>query len=57
MLEGLTPAHLVLVLAIALIVLGPGKLPDAAAALGHAIRGFREALEDDDDRTAGGPPG
>jgi sec-independent protein translocase protein TatA len=53
--EGLTPAHVILVLAIALIVLGPGRLPEAGAALGQAIRGFREALKDDDDRTTGGP--
>ncbi|HLX34148.1 MAG TPA: twin-arginine translocase TatA/TatE family subunit [Candidatus Limnocylindrales bacterium] len=43
MFEGLTPTHLILVLAIALIVLGPGKLPEAGAALGKAIRGFRDA--------------
>lgn len=43
MLEGLSPLHLILILAIALIVLGPGKLPEAGAALGKAIRGFRDA--------------
>lgn len=43
MLEGLTPTHLILVLVIALVIFGPGKLPEAGAALGKAIRGFRDA--------------
>lgn len=41
----LSPLHLVLILAIALIVLGPGKLPEAGAALGKAIRNFRDAAD------------
>ena len=45
MLDGLTPTHLILVLVVALIVLGPGKLPEAGAALGKAIRGFRSAVD------------
>ena len=52
MLEGLSPLHLVLILAIALIVLGPGKLPEAGAALGKAIRGFRDAAAGKDDPPA-----
>ncbi len=43
MFEGLSPAHLILVLAIALIILGPGKLPEVGAALGRAIRSFQDA--------------
>ncbi len=42
---GLTPAHLILVLAVVLIVVGPGKLPETGQALGKAIRGFREGFE------------
>jgi sec-independent protein translocase protein TatA len=49
MFEGLTPTHLVLVLVIALVVLGPGKLPEAGAALGKAIRGFRDAASGKDE--------
>ncbi len=45
MLEGLSPIHLILVLAIVLIVVGPGRLPQTGAALGKALRGFREAVE------------
>ena len=43
---GLTPVHLIIVLAIALIVLGPGKLPEVGAALGKSIREFRNAATD-----------
>jgi sec-independent protein translocase protein TatA len=47
MLEGLfQPTHLILVLAIALIVFGPGKLPDLGKALGDSIREFKKALND-----------
>lgn len=40
---GLTPAHLILVLAIALIVVGPGKLPELGSALGKSLREFQKA--------------
>ena len=40
----LSPTHLVLIVAVALIVLGPKRLPDAGKALGSAIRGFKESL-------------
>jgi sec-independent protein translocase protein TatA len=38
------PVHLVFIAAVALIVLGPKRLPDLARALGHGIREFREAV-------------
>lgn len=45
MLEGLvSPMHLLIILAIALIVLGPKRLPDAGRGLGEAIRGFRDSI-------------
>ena len=44
--EGLSPLHLILVLVIALLVLGPGKLPEVGAALGKTIREFRKATTD-----------
>jgi TatA/E family protein of Tat protein translocase len=40
------PVELIIVLVIALIVLGPGKLPDVGAALGKGIREFRKASSD-----------
>ena len=44
--------ELMVVLAIALIVLGPKKLPDFGRSLGRGMREFKGALsgEDDDDR-------
>jgi sec-independent protein translocase protein TatA len=46
--------ELVIVLVIALIVLGPKKLPDAGRALGNGMREFKDSLtgdskHDDDD--------
>jgi len=47
MLEGLfQPMHLIVVLAIVLIVFGPGKLPEVGSALGEAIRNLKKALNE-----------
>ncbi len=43
--------ELILILIIALIVIGPGKLPDVGAALGRSIREFRKAATDVKDVT------
>ena len=48
---GLTPAHLLIVLVVALLVLGPSKLPETGAALGKTIREFRHAVSSKDDDT------
>jgi TatA/E family protein of Tat protein translocase len=40
------PLELVVILVIALLILGPGKLPDVGAALGKSIREFRKAASD-----------
>jgi sec-independent protein translocase protein TatA len=40
--------HLIIILAIALIVLGPKRLPEAGRSLGTAMRGFKESLTDTD---------
>ncbi len=40
------PGELIVVLIIALIVVGPGKLPDVGSALGKSIREFRKAATD-----------
>jgi sec-independent protein translocase protein TatA len=40
------PLELVIILVIALLILGPGKLPDVGAALGKSIREFRKAASD-----------
>jgi sec-independent protein translocase protein TatA len=38
------PVHLVFIAAVALIVLGPKRLPELARAVGKGVREFREAL-------------
>jgi sec-independent protein translocase protein TatB len=43
---GLGMGELIVILAIALIVLGPKRLPDVASSLGKAIRSFRKATND-----------
>ena len=43
------PLEIALVAIIALIVLGPAKLPDAARAMGRGMREFKGALSGEDD--------
>ncbi|HEY4753733.1 MAG TPA: twin-arginine translocase TatA/TatE family subunit [Candidatus Limnocylindrales bacterium] len=49
---GLTPAHLILILVIALIVVGPGRLPEVGSALGKSIKEFRKAASDIQESTS-----
>lgn len=56
MIGNIGPMELVLVLAIALIVLGPKKLPEAGRAVGRGLREFKDSLSgagDDDDQDVG----
>lgn len=47
MFEGLfQPMHMLIILVIALIVFGPGKLPELGSGLGKSIREFKKALSD-----------
>jgi sec-independent protein translocase protein TatA len=39
------PLELLVILGIALIVLGPKKLPDAARSVGRGVREFKETLQ------------
>jgi sec-independent protein translocase protein TatA len=41
------PIELIVVLVIALLILGPKRLPDAGRALGSGIRNFRRSLSFD----------
>jgi TatA/E family protein of Tat protein translocase len=41
-----SPTHLIFIAIVALIVLGPKRLPELARSLGHGIREFRQSLED-----------
>lgn len=40
------PVHLIFIAAVALIVLGPRRLPELARALGNGLREFRSAISD-----------
>ncbi|MDP9378458.1 MAG: twin-arginine translocase TatA/TatE family subunit [Actinomycetota bacterium] len=50
---GIGPLELIIVLVIALIVLGPKRLPEAGRSIGRGMREFKESLsgsrDDDDD--------
>ena len=47
MFEGLfQPLHMIIILAIALIIFGPGKLPELGKGLGKAMREFKGAMSD-----------
>ncbi len=48
----LTPGHLVIVLVIALLVLGPKRLPELGRSLGSGMRGFKDAIEGEDEDEA-----
>lgn len=48
----LQPTHLILILVILLIVIGPGKLPDVGKALGEAIKGFKQNKDGDSEVTS-----
>ena len=45
----LTPGHLVILAVIALLVFGPKRLPELGRSLGSGMRGFKRAIEGDDD--------
>jgi sec-independent protein translocase protein TatA len=47
MFEGLfQPMHLLIILAIALVVFGPKRLPELGAGLGKSLREFKKAMSD-----------
>jgi len=47
MFEGLfQPMHLLVIAGIALLVLGPKKLPELGKGLGESIRGFKSAMSE-----------
>ncbi len=48
---GLGVPELIVILVVALIIFGPGKLPEIGSALGKGIRDFRKAMEGGDKET------
>lgn len=51
-LPNIGPVELIIVLVIALLVLGPGKLPEVGSAFGKTIREFKKASSDITDSTS-----
>ena len=45
---GLSPIHLILIVAIVLLVFGPSRLPGLGKGMGDAIRGFKKGLKGDE---------
>ena len=43
----LQPTHVLLILAVALLVLGPKRLPEVGRAVGRTIHGFKGAINGD----------
>jgi sec-independent protein translocase protein TatA len=53
MFEGLfQPMHLIMIAGIALLVLGPRKLPELGKGLGEGIRGFKSAMAGKEEGTS-----
>lgn len=45
----LQPTHLIIILVIVLLIIGPGKLTGLGGALGSSIRDFKRATKDEDE--------
>ncbi|HUB18895.1 MAG TPA: twin-arginine translocase TatA/TatE family subunit [Acidobacteriaceae bacterium] len=48
------PEHLLIILAIALLIFGPSKLPGLGKGLGEAFRGFKEGIKGTPDNADAG---
>lgn len=51
---GLGVPELIVILVIALLIMGPGKLPEVGKFLGKSLHDFRDALENRDGESAAG---
>jgi sec-independent protein translocase protein TatA len=49
------PVHLIFLVAVALLVLGPRRLPEVARSLGKGIREFRDAMSEGSAGTVAAP--
>jgi sec-independent protein translocase protein TatA len=49
----LQPTHLLLILVVALVVLGPKRLPEVGRSLGKGLRDFRSAISGMEEHTSG----
>jgi sec-independent protein translocase protein TatA len=50
--NALQPTHVIIVLVVALLFLGPKRLPDAGRALGQGIKEFKHSISGTDDGNA-----
>jgi sec-independent protein translocase protein TatA len=48
----LKPQHLLLILAVALLVFGPSKLPELGKGLAQGIKNFKDAIKGEPEATA-----
>jgi sec-independent protein translocase protein TatA len=48
----LQPWHVIVILVIVLVVIGPGKLPMLGKAVGDTVRDFKKAVEPEPEKTA-----
>jgi sec-independent protein translocase protein TatA len=46
---GLGPTELIIILVVALVIIGPGKLPELGSALGRGIRDFKKSVSGGDE--------
>lgn len=54
---GLGATELIVILVIALVIFGPGKLPELGGALGRGIRDFRKSVDGIEDKDGEGQTG
>jgi sec-independent protein translocase protein TatA len=47
---GLSPAHLILILIVVVLVFGTSKLKNMGKDLGGAVKGFKEAMKDPEEQ-------
>ena len=43
--------ELIVILVLVLVLFGPGKLPDIGKSLGEALRGFKKAMNETDEKS------
>ena len=53
--NALTPTHLIIVAAIALLVFGPKKLPELARGIGEAMKEFKKTMNSHEEPEAAPP--
>ena len=53
MFGGIGIPELIIVLVIAMIFFGPGKLPELGSSIGKAIKGFKKSLEEPEKKPDG----